>query len=272
MELSVNYMEEVKELYEEGKIDFVDYFKLFSINGDLSPFDWCAERKKVLFHGMTGDGSNIARKDFLENRDYDLQKRYFEKSRVPYISFHISAGSNYELENEEDTIKTIKRNVEGIRKIFDYDILLENSPVRKGNTPYYFISRPEFIKRVIEETNTYFLLDISHARAAAYSLDIPYQEYIDALPLEKIREIHLSGCVKNKAGDVIANHSKMNEEDFEILNYLLGKSKSIQVLTLEMGPYDPDTDEMIPAYGKIVPELKQEVYENLIKLKEIMGK
>ena len=32
MELCVNYSEEVKELLEEGKIDFIDYLKLFSIN------------------------------------------------------------------------------------------------------------------------------------------------------------------------------------------------------------------------------------------------
>jgi hypothetical protein len=37
MKLCVNYLEEVKELVEEGKIDFIGYIKLFSINGDLSP-------------------------------------------------------------------------------------------------------------------------------------------------------------------------------------------------------------------------------------------
>ena len=54
MELCVNYSSEVKELFEEGKIDFIDYFKLYSINGDLSPFDWCAQNRKVIFHGYSG--------------------------------------------------------------------------------------------------------------------------------------------------------------------------------------------------------------------------
>lgn len=51
MKLCVNYLEETKELLEEGKIDFIDYLKLYSINGDLSPFDYCISKRDVMFHG-----------------------------------------------------------------------------------------------------------------------------------------------------------------------------------------------------------------------------
>jgi hypothetical protein len=68
MKLCVNYLEETKALIEEGKIDFIDYIKLFSINGDLSPIDWCVTKKDVMFHGIIGEtGSNIADRNFFEN-------------------------------------------------------------------------------------------------------------------------------------------------------------------------------------------------------------
>ena len=51
MKLCVNYLEETKELLEEGKIDFIDYLKLYSINDDLSPFNWCISKRDVMFHG-----------------------------------------------------------------------------------------------------------------------------------------------------------------------------------------------------------------------------
>ena len=52
MKIGVNYLLESKELYEEEKIDFVDYFKLFSLNTNLDGIDWCMSHKGLLFHGM----------------------------------------------------------------------------------------------------------------------------------------------------------------------------------------------------------------------------
>lgn len=273
MELCVNYSEEVKELFEEGKISFIDYLKLFSINGDLSPFDWCASKGKVMFHGLTGPGSNIARTDFLENRDWKEQENYFTKGRVPHISCHISLGyEDITFEDEWKTIETIKRNVNKIRNLFDYDILLENMPVGKDEKQFFFLTKPDFISEVIKETNTYFLLDIAHARASAYSMEIPYMEYIKSLPLDRIKEIHLSGCNKNKYGDIIPNHDKMHEEDYEVLEYLLKECNELSVLTLEYGPYDMYTGKSFLEYGVTNEENKKDVYENLIRLKEVLNK
>lgn len=273
MELSVNYSEEVKELVEEGKINFIDYLKLFSINGDLSPFDYCTSKGKVLFHGLIGNNSDIARKDFLQNRDWELQRKYFVESKIPHVSFHISLGyKDIEFEDEVSTIETIKRNVEGTRELFDYEVILENMPLRKSESQFFFLARPEFISKVIEETGTYFLLDIAHARAAAYALEIPYDEYIKGLPLDKIREIHLSGCNLMENGEIIPNHDKMNEEDYEILNYLLKECKNLKVVTLEYGPYDMYTGKSYMKYGSVDAKRKQDVYENLLRLKEILNK
>lgn len=54
MKLAVNHLLEVEELFNEGKIDFIDYFKLYSINGDLSHLEWCIKNKALLFHGLIG--------------------------------------------------------------------------------------------------------------------------------------------------------------------------------------------------------------------------
>lgn len=58
MKLCVNYLEETKELFEEGKIDCIDYIKLYSINGDLSPFEWCVSKRNVIFHGACARRKN----------------------------------------------------------------------------------------------------------------------------------------------------------------------------------------------------------------------
>ncbi|MBQ9313853.1 MAG: DUF692 family protein [Clostridia bacterium] len=272
MELCVNYTSEVKELFEEEKIDFIDYFKLYSINGDLSPFDWCAKNKKVIFHGLVGHGANAASKRFLNDRNWKLQKEYYEKSRCPHISFHINIDNEEELESEEDMIETIMKNISKVRKICDYDILLENVPANIGNKERNSLANPEFICKVIEKANVYFLLDIAHAKAAAEVLNIPYQKYIDALPLDKVREIHLSGCELNNEGLIRANHSEMKKEDYEMLNYLLEKCSDVRVLTLEYGPYDVNTERILPSYDKVDDKMKQNVYDNLLRLKDVIDR
>ncbi|HNT75242.1 MAG TPA: DUF692 family protein [Anaerolineae bacterium] len=52
---------------------------------------------------------------------------------------------------------------------------------------------PETIRRVVEETGCGFLCDLSHARLAAEELGMTEQAYIGALPLARLREMHITG-------------------------------------------------------------------------------
>lgn len=272
MELCVNYTSEIKQLFEEGKIDFIDYFKLYSINGDLSPIEWCINNKKLMFHGLVGHGANIASKNFLNDRNWAMQKDYIERGRCPYVSFHINVDSGEETASEAEMMNTIKNNIKEVRKVLDYDILLENVPAKIGNQARILLASSDFICKVIEETDTYFLLDIAHAKAAAQVLNIPFIKYIDSLPLNKVREVHLSGCVKRDDGTIVANHSEMKDDDYILLEHLLNECENLKVLTLEYGPFDKDTGKVIPTYDKIDSRMKSIVYENLLKLKSIIGK
>ncbi len=52
---------------------------------------------------------------------------------------------------------------------------------------------PEVITRVVETTGCGLLLDISHARLAARDLSGDPWPYIDAMPVHRLREIHVTG-------------------------------------------------------------------------------
>lgn len=273
MKLCVNYLEEVKKLIEEGEIDFIDYIKLFSISGDLSPFEWCVSKKNVMFHGLIGDiGSNIADVNFFENRNLELQKYYFEKSNTPYISMHINAMQEPILD-EEESLKIIVENVEKLKKEFNKKIILENVPGFKNRGKYNYFANPEFISKVIKKANCGFLLDIGHARAAAEVLQIPFDDYIKRLPMDKLVEIHLAGCMKKKDGSLTPNHSKMNEEDYLFLENLLKTNNTLEVVTLEYGTMkQKDTIDECPlvSYGTVNEKAKKEVLEQLSRLREII--
>jgi uncharacterized protein (UPF0276 family) len=52
---------------------------------------------------------------------------------------------------------------------------------------------PEVIHAVVEATGCGLLLDLSHARLAARDLGLDARAYIEALPVDRIREIHVTG-------------------------------------------------------------------------------
>ncbi len=274
MKLAVNYLQEVKELFKEKKIDFIDYMKLFSINGDLSPFDWCAKHTNVLFHGLVGNFSDVANIDFWENRDIELQKRYFEDGKTPYVSLHINDTSDGS-QTEEEAFETICRNVEKVKEVFKMEVILENVPARYSDRTKDFLASPEFITKVVNATDTGFLFDIGHARAAADVLKIPFDEYVSRLPMDRLIEIHLSGVWRAPDGKVWALHQKMNEEDYEFLKVAVQKYDTLQTVTLEYGPWADDEETCgypVPKYDVVNEEIKNEVYEQLLKVKEIIKK
>lgn len=274
MKLAVNYMQEVQELFEEEKINFIDYMKLYSINGDLYPFDWCASHSNVLFHGLVGHGSNVADSRFWENRDIELQKEYYKKGKTPYISLHINTEKN-EVESPEETLKTIIQNVEKVKDVFEMKVILENVPARYGNRKKDFLSSPEFITKVVNELDCGFLFDIGHARVAADVLGVPFEEYVNRLPMNRLIEIHLSGAMSMPNGTIGAMHTKMNEEDYIFLEEAIRKYDTLQIITLEYGPWAEDEKTCgypVPKYGIVNEKIKSEVYEQLIRIKEIMNK
>jgi uncharacterized protein len=58
---------------------------------------------------------------------------------------------------------------------------------------------PEVISRVIDTVGCDLLLDLSHARLAARGLGVDERTYIEALPVTRVREIHITGVQRFNA-------------------------------------------------------------------------
>lgn len=275
MKLCVNYLMELRELFNENDLDYLDYIKLYSINGDLSPFDWCISKKDVMFHGFVGKkGSSIGDADFFENRNFDEQIDYYTRGKTPYISAHIHRTSDYG-QDEEQMLQTISYNVKKLKELFNMRVILENVPVHKEKMQNVFFSMPEFICRAVRDNDCGFLFDIGHARAAAYSLNIPFEEYVERLPMDRLVEVHLAGAMRLSDGSIVANHSKMNEEDYEFIKSAIDKYKTLEVVTLEYGTVEDNNPEglcndVLVDGENVNLKAKADLYEQLERLKKIV--
>jgi uncharacterized protein (UPF0276 family) len=117
-----------------------------------------------------------------------------------------------------------------VKKVVDLPIILENLtslPVEK----YSYAASPELINHIVEETDSGFLLDIAHARIAARFQGQDVQTYIEKFPLNRVKQIHVSG-VRIKNGHIYDAHESMQERDYELLKWMLEKSGP-EMVTLE---------------------------------------
>lgn len=298
MKIGVNYLLEAKELYEEGKLDFIDYFKLFSLNEDISSKEWCIQNKGLMFHGAIGKSSYFGDYKVIEKTNIEETTKMLNGSVAPYISAHICSS---EYHTTEEYLNNLKQNIEDFKKTFDCKIALENMPYRDYREDAVDLLRPEVISKVVYDNDINFLFDISHARRSAMRFGMTLEEYASKLPMDRCIEVHLAGMFdfpniydeqirKNytekqleiidynikRYGMRFDNHGKMNEEDYEFLKMLIKKYPSIEYITLEYGPTNEgnrynDEDYLYPvcSYEKVNELAKQEVLEQLLRLKSI---
>jgi len=276
MKIVVNYLREVQELFEEGKIDFIDYFKLYSLNDDLSPLEWCLKNKGLFFHGIVGKASAFGDRDLVEKTDIEATREILQKSNAPYISGHLCVSRKEQ--TREETLSSIQKNIEDFRTIFGKEVVLENIPYRKYYEHCLYLIQPDVIAQIVYENDCNFLFDISHARKAALFLQMSFEEYVSKLPMDRVVEIHLAGMFTMPDGTQMDYHGIMNDEDYRFLEEAVEKYPTLQYITLEYGSYCPkekldllkDWSLPLANYESVNPIVKEEAYEQLIRIKEIL--
>ena len=96
---------------------------------------------------------------------------------------------------------------------------------------YVFEVVPDRLARVVRETGCGLVLDIGHARVAAEALGRDVLDYVAALPLDRVCQLHVSGA-RWRGGRWVDAHEPMQDGDYALLDWLLGRTRPV-VVTLE---------------------------------------
>lgn len=99
---------------------------------------------------------------------------------------------------------------------------------------YEHVCEPAFISEVVSATGCELLLDLGHLQVSASWLGGTPEAMLDALPLERVREIHLSSPRPLGPGDGRLDdaHERLTERDYDLLEAALRRS-SPSAITLE---------------------------------------
>lgn len=219
MLLAVNYSHEAAALLSQQRIRF-DRFK-------TPPWpDMIAEARQYL--PVQVHFELRAGRDALINTDWDAVEAFLIQTGTQYVNLHLSLHKN---EIPKDlppadlprwTTASLIADVERAVARFGAErVIVENVPYRRGETKKTSACvLPGVISQVIRATRVGLLLDISHARISAASLGMPAGDYLRALPLDQLRELHFTGIHTWEDGGLM-DHLPILPEDWPWLDWVL---------------------------------------------------
>jgi|YelNatPaOPRAMG01_1025707.scaffolds.fasta_scaffold69724_2 uncharacterized protein (UPF0276 family) len=209
-------------------------------------------------------GGNLLGRPLEPAREIEL-RALIERTRTPWLSARICLwpweviqearrqGRKPSALDLGEELRNFFARVRHLRETVRVPILLENPPGLPSveEDPE---SDPETITAILEATGCAFLLDLSHAQAAArtWGFSDP-REYLRQLPLDRVVELRLSVPRPGLGSRLVDAHQALREEDYHLLDWLLQRSEP-QVVTLD---YSKEPRALLEQIIRVREELAQ---------------
>lgn len=169
-------------------------------------------------------------------------QRWRQRTGCPWLSFHLDYHREQEIRqvvrgerrpplyDEEEAFALLRDGVRQVAAQLDVPLILENVPSWPfpAECPE---AMPDFCRRVLQTTGCGLLLDTAHARMASGTLGLDVRAYLEAFPLERVVEVHVSSP-RYVGGRWKSRHEVLEEEDYALLEWLLARSAP-RAVTLE---------------------------------------
>jgi hypothetical protein len=237
-QLTVNYSPALADLLQSGSIS-IDGIEVGSW---YTPEQVRSFRRTLPDLPFTYHAGSLATSLQTKWITFTLLQDYLAATGSPWLSLHIELlpvyiyvlgsrlGIHLPPPKTHTALQQFLELFDSIRSTAGVPLLLENL-MSLRQPKYHYAADPQTISEIIERTGASLLLDISHARIAAAYREQHVHDYIECLPLDKVEQIHVSGA-RRKNGLLYDAHEPMQEEDYQLLEWVLGKCQP-KAVTLE---------------------------------------
>ena len=221
MDFALNYSPQAAALLEQGRIT-IDRFKC-----PPWPELIAASRphRPVALHFELRAGAPEA-----PEVDWDDIAAYAVDTGTPTVNLHLGARcdeypdipcASTDPAHLERVTAAFLRDVQAAVKRFGPErVIVENVPyhAEQGNILRAAVE-PEVINRVVAETGCGLLLDISHGVIAARYLQRDERDYLAALPVHRLRELHVTGIQEHEGR--LRDHLELGDTDWANFGWVL---------------------------------------------------
>jgi uncharacterized protein (UPF0276 family) len=215
--------------------------------------DLVAERYPIVMHGVS---MSIGDTDPLDMHYLGRLRKLAEDIGARWVSDHVcwtgvTGVNTHELlpiPFTEEALRHVVRRVRVVQDVLERPLVLEN-PSTYAAFAHATMPEWEFLARLSEESGCRLLLDVNNVYVSSVNHDFDPQEYLRALPHDRVAQIHLAG--HTDMGDhLLDTHDRPVAEPVWEL-YRLAVSLAGAVPTLL------EWDEHIPPFPALLDELRK---------------
>lgn len=204
-----------------------------------------SENNRLIGHGVyysLFDAKWTERQEqWLENLEKETKKRNYNHITEHFgfmntENFH--QGIPLPLPLNEVTLKTGKDRLQRLQNIVNVPIGVENLALSFSKDDVG--EQGQFLTQLIEDIDGFLILDLHNIYCQAHNFELDMKVLIDLYPLDKVKEIHLSGgswqesfYSKEKQIRRDTHDDCIPDEIFQILPYVLLKCSNIEYVIIE---------------------------------------
>lgn len=247
VKLAINYSPQAAALLEQGKIEF-DLYKCAPWPEMIAAAR--AQRPVYVHFPLLAGRGNI------EKLGCERISDLLEETETRYVNTHLAPragdfdGVTVDTRDSaaaERLIEAMQADIAALVNRFGADrVILENAcwdPDPEWQIPR-IVLEPEVIARVVCESECSFLLDVAHVRLNAMRLEMDERDYLARLPVECLRELHITGVLYDDDKQRYCDHFPMTSKDWALAEWVLGRIRRGEwprpwVVTLEYGGTGP---------------------------------
>lgn len=239
VELCVSFFAELPDIARDPAVHF-DCVRVGNWSDDrtIDRALSCFPEKTVLYH----HNGNL-RPDGPQSKEVftTLCERQ-RRTGSPWLSAHLDHHTDEEIRavlhdgvrpppyDPEEAVELVREGARALQAQLPVPLLLENLPHWPLAEPDLAVT-PDFIRRVLKGSAHGFLIDLPHACVTADVLGMPVEVYLEALPLDKVVEVHVSGP-RQRNGRLADAHEPLREADYALLQWVLQRTAP-KAVTLE---------------------------------------
>jgi uncharacterized protein len=249
----------------------IDWFEIISenyINSRGRPrekLDEIRSHYPIVMHGVS---LSIGSTDALDLPYLKQLKQLAAEINPVWISDHlcwtgISGKNTHDLLPMPLTKESLQHLIPRIKQVQDFwgrPLLLENPSsyltFRADSIPEY-----EFIAELAEKADCALLLDVNNIYVASYNQRINPHKYIDAIPQNRVVQIHLAGHTNVGTHIVDTHDSHVSEEVWHLYDHAISRFGSVSTMI--------EWDGNIPEFAVLEAELaktkKQKTKEKILE-------
>jgi uncharacterized protein (UPF0276 family) len=183
---------------DQGAVDFMEVApeNWIGVGGRFGrKFIELAERYTIAFHGLSLD---IGGPDPIDTELVHSVRKLMDQVGAPLYSEHLTycaaEGHLYDLlpiPFTEEAVHYVAGRVKQVQDIIGQPLVLENASYYAQT--HTELSEPEFIAAVLAESDCELLLDVNNIYVNSVNHGYDPMAFLDALPLERARYIHVAG-------------------------------------------------------------------------------